>query len=912
MEDSLNTNSRPWVYSFVSYKGGVGRTSMVVNTARTLTLQGVNVLLVDLDLEGAGIPIFSSLDEPEPMFQPENIYPLKQDNLTKRKSLYDIWNALPKKPKNDLDFPCIELPGILNHLDGIPSVEELPGFIRSNIEVYEYRSPSRQHPLEGRMFFVPAGGRFDFFRASDQSNDLVDIKATKWIYHPLSSDKKEFRAIFSNEWMMDEELGFFAALIEHTVSMCNEVLGRDTDNRDAINYVLLDERPGMTPRGMIASTPSDGMILLASGSRGNLAGVYDLLLALQGHIDPDDKDHSLFPPIVGLTIGPLLEGIKGGVQAGIDSQTQTQALINAILYTDWKEVLGPLKQRNVIQPPKISDFDKFDKLLRNIFMHTDYFQPLSDSQDFREKTLWGNFAHMHNGVREFCDTFVPYFFDQSLLMHDRVYNLHGYCKNDEKVSSFDDSSNASSVLLMAGHLRELNENDTDFRAWELLYDAVISHESTELLERGFENKWLDLEAHGDFSWRYHWYYALWLERKANILKTNKPILATESFQLAVDNLEKAEDLQRYVYRVYNSDWPGDWRIILKKAQLLYEIGRFDASRNEYLRVLDCLSKYPASEQVELRKEIAKIHMLLAGFYIDEKDYDNAWLSYQKIMGSDYDEPDLLAKRLYELLFLSVKVEQGELRSRYQRIVDYLEDNARRHRYFRGRIRYYLALFQMYWYRRMSGFQSGLESMRDKLVYLDQVYKILSESLNENDAPLSEVRSLLGEINLEYAYLNRHEPNKVKGHYFDALKNLLVATGEHPESIKNHMYLAIARCLDSYYHQEERPLSPDSIVAMGQDDKEKDTKDRHAFYAFEQAIALCVNAEKPDNYFLEDEVKRLSRNLPTYIKLAAQKYQPENLYSVVNEWIDKMFPPDPNYQENAEYFAEILSARTKKH
>jgi cellulose biosynthesis protein BcsQ len=48
----------PYVFTFYSYKGGVGRSLAVMNVAYTLAGWGRHVLMVDMDLEAPGISSF--------------------------------------------------------------------------------------------------------------------------------------------------------------------------------------------------------------------------------------------------------------------------------------------------------------------------------------------------------------------------------------------------------------------------------------------------------------------------------------------------------------------------------------------------------------------------------------------------------------------------------------------------------------------------------------------------------------------------------------------------------------------------------------------------------------------------------------------------------------------------------------
>ena len=48
----------PYIFTFYSYKGGVGRSLALLNTAYTLVSRGRHVLVLDLDLEAPGISGF--------------------------------------------------------------------------------------------------------------------------------------------------------------------------------------------------------------------------------------------------------------------------------------------------------------------------------------------------------------------------------------------------------------------------------------------------------------------------------------------------------------------------------------------------------------------------------------------------------------------------------------------------------------------------------------------------------------------------------------------------------------------------------------------------------------------------------------------------------------------------------------
>jgi hypothetical protein len=58
-----------YVTTFYSFKGGVGRTTLLVNAAYSLAEHGERVLVWDLDLEAPGVHLFPGLEPPEPVWQ---------------------------------------------------------------------------------------------------------------------------------------------------------------------------------------------------------------------------------------------------------------------------------------------------------------------------------------------------------------------------------------------------------------------------------------------------------------------------------------------------------------------------------------------------------------------------------------------------------------------------------------------------------------------------------------------------------------------------------------------------------------------------------------------------------------------------------------------------------------------------
>jgi hypothetical protein len=58
-----------YVATFYSFKGGVGRTTLLVNVAHALAAAGERVVIWDLDLEAPGVHLFPGLEPPERLWQ---------------------------------------------------------------------------------------------------------------------------------------------------------------------------------------------------------------------------------------------------------------------------------------------------------------------------------------------------------------------------------------------------------------------------------------------------------------------------------------------------------------------------------------------------------------------------------------------------------------------------------------------------------------------------------------------------------------------------------------------------------------------------------------------------------------------------------------------------------------------------
>ena len=875
----MREKNKTQIYSFVSYESGVGRTTLLINIAETLVIQGCNVLVVDLDFEGSGIPTFSSTPKPDPMFQPDCLF-----RLGEKESLLEQWQ---KADEEDPKKGEIELEGLTSIFpEGIPKNEIDLSEMLENLPLYERRSPER-HSLEGRQILLPIGGRF-------LKADLPDCDDnTPWIYSPLNEENKNLKSFFRKEAKEGNDQTFFQQLIRKIILLCNK-------KEIGLDYTLVDECPCTRACSLIASEGADGIVLVASGSRANFAGTKKLADDIVKRIKSDDTKRPGFPPIVALVASRLWEGAICP-KATIEEQ-KVQALMTHAKQVNWTESIEKWITTKSLVHPAQQKFPKYQLL--HFETYSQRCDNLPQELPFENAFLWGALPSDYSTQKYFFNAFVPILFSSNLYIHEQIFDLRQYCRNPESIK---DDFNYRSILTIVGHLREMNDNDLAFNAWDLWYRESVKGEESRAQDWGIKTHCHHSE---DCPWRVLWYYAFWSELKGN-------------FKQAIDSLIRAEERQKKEMKSVNLNWNGDWRLFLKRAHLYNKLpGRNTSVSSENDKILgdfeaalECLKIERQKNETLFKPIYADIQEELADYLKETEGPEAAWKHYISAM-ERHKQPDRLAGKLVDCFAQYRNTADYDTRENaYQAVNRYISSYVGQRNLRPGLLILQAKLKMIYYW-------ASLHSITDKerkISFLNDTIENLEElvTLREEgsiSAMESRIPGLLGETWLELASLQKGEKNALFYNFLlDALENLVEATQLEPENLRYHLLLAIVRCLDAERLETKQGVQPSCDPDKSDDTRELAIRERDAFYSFEQGVALYLNPEKPDKYFNDDEVKDLNKCLATSIHELATlciedlevSYISEDLRSPIRNWFDEMFKIDENFAANQSRAKELL-------
>src|SRR5579859_1558445 len=148
------------IYTFYSYKGGVGRSMALANVAQWFYLQGLRVVMIDWDLEAPGLENFFFTSEKD------------LENVRYQIGLIDLLMAYKRR------FPSLRLPA---HA----STEEILAILQENLPPISaafypiYPQDHTQSDKSPALWLIPSGLRYrEYFSAyarTVQNFDWVDF-----------------------------------------------------------------------------------------------------------------------------------------------------------------------------------------------------------------------------------------------------------------------------------------------------------------------------------------------------------------------------------------------------------------------------------------------------------------------------------------------------------------------------------------------------------------------------------------------------------------------------------------------------------------------------------------------------------------------------------------------------------------
>ena len=239
------------IFTFYSYKGGVGRSMAVANVAQWMRLQGLRVLIVDWDLEAPGIEEFFLADA------------AALDAVRSQPGLIDLLEAYKRtypSIKRQLHLPVDD--------DGTPSGSQA-------VADRAARPALAREELVRRLgeLLPPASDAAQPFRSSaDGSEGSGSLRILTAGWRAGARFQAYAAAVQNFDWT-----GFYADFDgEVYFDWLRRSLQTDTD------VVLVDSRTGVTEMGGVCTRHlADAVVCLCAPNRQNLHGLVDMIHSFQ-------------------------------------------------------------------------------------------------------------------------------------------------------------------------------------------------------------------------------------------------------------------------------------------------------------------------------------------------------------------------------------------------------------------------------------------------------------------------------------------------------------------------------------------------------------------------------------------------------------------------------------------------------
>ena len=780
------------------------------------------------------------------------------------------------------DEEHIEFPGWINFVEkhiqnegGLPGIQQLEDLLDEHLPIYECR-PEKRNPLDGRLFIVPVGGSFR--RAATISAEEGMTEQTDYCYVPPESHTLAATVWYSGSRDAPSEVDFISSLIRRVKVRMNN-LGAD--------FLLMDGRPGLTLRNFIASMLdpdlTDGVVLVASPSRGNMAGV-NLLTEKLGNTEPGKS-----APIVSVVSSPVIDRATSQDPTYRKDPSPAKALNQYVRAVGLGETLA--KARNLKLPESakfptyrlVTDVRSFEAVAeaRRIEIGDESFY-----QSIRD--LWLTDYHME-GVDDFLDRVLPMYIEDRLIVHDRLRVDH-LLPLPSDIGDRERRSRAS-INILCAHLLDLAR------------DPMMSAASN-IFE---EKPWIPPKETGRAPWDETWQHLF--STGTGIRRSwQAHVLASQRFELhgdfgeALRHLEEAENLQDVEIAKSGTSWEGDWRLFELRAEILKKMSGTGSDQENGpmgTDVIETLEKAIeaidwlkiAHEQRGIRttttcfpEHRAKLLCDVGDTRCLQGDDFKAWTSFmdaarslEQFRRTPSNEIAFAISRLSEFAFLNPGPPSGRQITEVIKIVDELLEKSRTSEAVRSVLLISMARLRLarYWIEEVDRLSApeARKRLEDCTSALDDL-EIISDSNPESNR-------LYGEIMLELAVLNS---GSLRQHYnLQAIDRLLQGNEltSNEIELQINLYLAVARATHLALLEESPPLTTQEDAK-----RTNDVRRRAAFYAYEQAYAIIENRQCPDFYFEGHEAAKRAESLNESLRDLTQKL-PMETAKKCNRWLERI-------------------------
>jgi tetratricopeptide (TPR) repeat protein/MinD-like ATPase involved in chromosome partitioning or flagellar assembly len=274
------------IYTFYSFKGGVGRSMALANVAELLYQRGARVLMVDFDLEAPGLERYfdndMAINGPESVLKKRGLIDLvisykdlrsllrpttvESDILKHEEVLREAGNARPESRESSLPDETFPSEAAVKEASDLANrrrtlafpfpVEPLSNFV---VPIY------KRNNLGGKISLIPAGRRAKEPQSLESltSNDTQESALEEHNLNEFARYSERVRSLAWDDFYMNWDGGRFFDWFQ-----------AEADNSEKFDVVLIDSRTGVTEMGGICTYHlADVVVMFSAPNYQNIDGI---------------------------------------------------------------------------------------------------------------------------------------------------------------------------------------------------------------------------------------------------------------------------------------------------------------------------------------------------------------------------------------------------------------------------------------------------------------------------------------------------------------------------------------------------------------------------------------------------------------------------------------------------------------